>query len=240
MPGGAVVGPEANPSGEGASASPEILARLFRQIRIAGRREAAVFRAFRRRFGLEVADAAGIDEKDFEARERGENLEALLGAEDVPGWLREALERQVRSEAILLSHLLRRYGEEGWGVARRAYRDFGRECGREARKRRLGANPEDLLAALEEDQLHGLPNQAPAFVLPCPGGFEVRRAHCPFQRGWDVLGAPTQSLCDLDGCWVDGFCVGFGAPVRHRTLARIVRGANECRDVFVKKRGARE
>lgn len=232
------MGSELNPSGEGARASPEVLARLFRQIRIATRREAAVFRAFRRRFGFEVADAAGIDEKDFEARERGENLEALLGAEDVPVWLREALGRQVRSEAILLSHLLRRYGEEGWQVARRAYREFGRECGQDAQKRRPGGKTEDLLAALEEDHLHGLPNQAPGFVLPCPGGFEVRRAHCPCQRAWDVLGAPAQSLCDLDGSWVDGFCMGFGAPVRHRTLARIVRGANECRDVFVNKRGA--
>ncbi|HET6203031.1 MAG TPA: hypothetical protein VFI25_09550 [Planctomycetota bacterium] len=227
--------PGTDESGAWPGGPPEALARLFRQIRIARRREAAVFRAFRRRFGSEVAEVTGLDEEDFAAREREGNLEALLGNESVPGWLREVLERQVRSEAILLSHLLRRYGKEGWALARRSLRDFGRACGTEARKGCPEGRGIDLLAALGRDHLHGFPNQSPALLEPCPGGYVVRRAHCPSQQAWTMLGAPARSLCDLDRSWVTGYCEGFGGGLRHRAGPCIVAGEAECADLFVKK-----
>ena len=179
---------------------------LFNKILLAEDLEKSLQKAYIDKYG---DDAKEVTEKSLaygSPIDTTKNIEDIIDASNIHGWLQDKISKVETRTALVITEMVKKYGEEAETIAKECFAIQGKNVGEASKVKEMPGTPEELFNALNNYLLEGMPCDRVTRLIKSESNIlEWETTSCIHKSYWERVSGDVSIFYNLRHTWIKGF-----------------------------------
>lgn len=179
---------------------------LFNKIKIHEELEAEIVSGFTNKYGDDILEIEKQNVKEYGERIPEVSLENIIDEGNIHGWLQQRINIAETRQAAILGELFKKYGDEGFNLAKEIYIENAKKHGTQASNSIDISTADDVFRTINNYILDGMPcDNVNSIIISEADLFEYEKNECLHIGYWNAVGVEPKLMYELREVWVSAF-----------------------------------
>ena len=134
------------------------------------------------------------------------NIEDIIDVSNIHGWLQDKISKVETRTALIITEMIKKYGEEAKDVAKVCFEGQGKRVGETSKAKEMPGTPEELFNALNNYLLEGMPCDRVTRLIKAESNIlEWETTSCIHKKYWEMVNGDVSIFYELRRIWTKAF-----------------------------------
>ena len=134
------------------------------------------------------------------------NIEDIIDVSNIHGWLQDKISKVETRTALIITEMIKKYGEEAEVIAEICFAEQGKTVGETSKAKEMPGTPEELFNTLNNYLLEGMPCDRVTRLIKAESDIlEWETTSCIHKKYWEIVNGDVNIFYDLRHTWTKAF-----------------------------------
>jgi hypothetical protein len=179
---------------------------LFNKILLAEDLEKSLQEAYIDKYGDNAKEAINKALTYGSPIDTTKNIEDIIDASNIHGWLQDKISKVETRTALVITEMVKKYGEEAETIAKECFAAQGEKVGETSKAKEMPGTPEELFNALNNYLLEGMPCDRVTRLIKAENDIlEWETTSCIHKSYWEKVSGDVNIFYILRRTWIKAF-----------------------------------